>query len=126
MKLSEAIRMGAKLRPQARGEYFTDGGSCAVGAAWEVVTGETRLPVSFPRKKVAERLGIGDPELITIIANKNDGENLTREEIADWVALNHDCEIPRKPRESDADYTKRVITEITNGAHHEASQKVAG
>ena len=51
---------------------------------------------------------------------------MTREAIADWVEREYESKLPQKVRESDADYKKRVITEITNGAHHEASQKVAG
>lgn len=39
-KLSEAIRAGAKLRPQARGFYFASGASCALGAAYEAITGK--------------------------------------------------------------------------------------
>ena len=35
MQLSEAIRLGAMLRPQAYGHYFIRGGSCAMGAAYE-------------------------------------------------------------------------------------------
>lgn len=41
MKLSEAIRIGAKIRPQAYGAYYLVGqmtgriGSCAIGAAYE-------------------------------------------------------------------------------------------
>lgn len=52
MKLSEAIREGAKLRPQAIGDYFlarNDGEicSCALGAAYERV-------VNFPNFKVTD------------------------------------------------------------------------
>jgi hypothetical protein len=36
-KLSEAIRAGAKLRPQCSGSYQFDGKSCAYGAAAEVL-----------------------------------------------------------------------------------------
>lgn len=34
-KLSEAIRIGSKIRPQCYGYLFKDGASCALGAAWE-------------------------------------------------------------------------------------------
>lgn len=40
MKLSAAIRIGAKIRPQCYGRYFKDGGSCALGAAYEAMTGK--------------------------------------------------------------------------------------
>jgi hypothetical protein len=35
LKLSEAIRIGAKIRPQCEGAFFRDGRSCAMGAAME-------------------------------------------------------------------------------------------
>lgn len=37
-KLSEAIRAGAGLRPQCRGQYFSSGASCALGAALLPIT----------------------------------------------------------------------------------------
>jgi hypothetical protein len=48
MKLSEAILAGARLRPQTRHSYFSDPsdgpvGSCALGAAYEAVTGQADL-----------------------------------------------------------------------------------
>lgn len=53
IKLSEAIRQGAQLRPQTKGSYFTIADnpdseseeaivcSCALGAAYETITGDT-------------------------------------------------------------------------------------
>ena len=38
-KLSQAIREGAKLRPQCTGFTFRDGRSCALGAAYEAAFG---------------------------------------------------------------------------------------
>lgn len=35
MKLSEAIRLGSLLRPQARHQFFINGKTCALGAAQE-------------------------------------------------------------------------------------------
>ena len=35
LKLSEAIRIGARIRPQCRYDAFRNGKSCAWGAAWE-------------------------------------------------------------------------------------------
>ncbi len=35
LKVSEAIRIGASLRPQCKGYLFANGGSCVMGAAWE-------------------------------------------------------------------------------------------
>lgn len=36
-KVSQAIRIGAKIRPQCRGTFFRDGGSCAMGAMAEAM-----------------------------------------------------------------------------------------
>ena len=47
LKLSEAIRIGAKMRPkQCRGQFFKDGASCALGAAYEAVHGRQPDTVS--------------------------------------------------------------------------------
>src|SRR5258706_3257598 len=35
MRLSGAIRIGARIRPQCEGSFFEDGRSCAMGAAME-------------------------------------------------------------------------------------------
>jgi len=37
MRLSEAIRLGAMIRPKARGRFLHNGASCAQGAALEAV-----------------------------------------------------------------------------------------
>src|ERR1700741_3225132 len=39
LKLSEAMRIGARLRPQCSGYLFNNGASCALGAAYEAVYG---------------------------------------------------------------------------------------
>lgn len=48
MKLSEAIRKGAVLRPKAKGQYFVAGASCAIGAALE---GAGLIPEGAPVEK---------------------------------------------------------------------------
>jgi hypothetical protein len=35
IRLSEAIRIGARIRPKCTGVFFRNGGSCAMGAAME-------------------------------------------------------------------------------------------
>lgn len=46
MRISEAIRIGSLLRPQAFGAHFSeDGGSCATGAAMEAIGIEPAVPV---------------------------------------------------------------------------------
>ena len=106
MKLSEAIRLGAMLRPQAFGHLFRDGASCALGAAGEaagiadieaggwavgavappswnpIATREADCPVCVHgfltlRKK---------HDAHAVIVHLNNDHRWTREQIADWVA----------------------------------------
>lgn len=82
-KLSQAIRIGAKLRPQCRDGFFTDShGTCALGAAYEAVSGNLPPVVGA---MVVERLrahGIQFPEPFPNIICWNDS-GMTREAIAD-------------------------------------------
>lgn len=86
LKLSKAIRIGAALRPhQCRGVFFGHGGSCAMGAAYEAITGKTlkegSTDGSFLRGVVP---GFDDYGLRFSIAERNDkGES--REQIAEWL-----------------------------------------
>lgn len=107
MKLSMAIRKGAKLHPQGRlyfGEYSKDNSeffTCAIGAAYEAIT-KLRPPVSMldagVRNTVAHAVGINintrplrDPvdgatrTVFDTIAQLNDRHKWTREAIADWL-----------------------------------------
>src|SRR5258706_314082 len=80
-RLSEAIRMGAKLRPQCFNSFWMDGGSCAMGAAYEAVgvpygadvgdSGAKHFTYFWGRGAVAD------------IFHRNDGLHQSREEIAD-------------------------------------------
>ncbi len=107
MKLSEAIRAGAKLRPQSFVAFFgyVDDyalGSCALGAAVEAVKGKPvpcevhyQLPdfigetfdgvyrqVACP----AEGCRKHQPtELLYMAMELNDSHHWTRERIAEWV-----------------------------------------
>ncbi len=115
MKLSEAIRLGAMIRPQARGAFFKGGGSCALGAALEAVGVEyyeyggispddyrqihTRWPWTGVRYKGAY---VGLPKKPTdVIWRLNDSLLRTREEIADWVATQEpqEAEVVQLPSE---------------------------
>lgn len=106
MKLSEAIRAGAALRPGIRGRYAdyrvwggadTCSGTCALGAAYEGITGKP--PDTFS-EDVTERLvdlfpvlttrytGDGNSDdwnLLDAIVHRNDYQDMTREQIADWL-----------------------------------------
>jgi hypothetical protein len=96
MKLSEAIRLGAMLNPQAFGN-FTDGvGTCAIGAAHLAVGLPMREDVDFPREwDVVLEFEGGCPECgltvfdttddLNIPAHLNDTHRWTRERIADWA-----------------------------------------
>lgn len=82
LKLSAAIRIGAKKRPQCNGHFFAEGGSCAIGAALEALTGlsnfeDDRVPspeTAWPEMR----------HLSGKVYDMNDG-GFTREEIADWL-----------------------------------------
>lgn len=93
MKLSEAIRLGAMMKPQIRGAIETDHGTCAYGAALDAV-GKLQECRSVG---LHISLGWGDPfELVNCpvcgkpfhnkaIGHLNDFHCWTREAIADWV-----------------------------------------
>lgn len=100
VELAEAILSGARRRPkQSFGTYFdTQGGSCALGAAYE---GIYRLPRNMadatPRRldrffhcleNVSRRCPAGCRKQIPIgamIVHLNDDHQWTREQIADWL-----------------------------------------
>src|SRR5258706_10396401 len=99
MLLSEAIRLGSLLRPQAFGKILTDGDSCALGAALEAVG----LPVTeeTPTSAAFEFWPWLDAEFTwcpcgsdgcekhdtagEIIVFLNDSHEWSREQIANWV-----------------------------------------
>lgn len=105
IKLSEAIREGAKLRPMCQDRYFgyvgnavteskTWLGSCALGAAYEAITGETEVESMMETlENVCQHLfsepWLESPKaqytLAYVIYDMNDSGRFTREEIADWL-----------------------------------------
>jgi hypothetical protein len=107
MKLSEAIREGAKFKPKWQISYFNAdrSRSCALGAACEatwpdiherIEAGEENvlglLLDAYPilRKRVLDPIDDMLAHLVHVIVRLNDGvgcqEPWTREQIADWVA----------------------------------------
>ena len=100
LELADAIAAGAQRRPrQAFGEYFSEeGGSCALGAAYE---GAYALPRETdhtirPRlhrifdclENVRRRCPVGCNKrlpLNAIILHLNDDHHWTREQIVDWL-----------------------------------------
>ncbi len=113
MKLSEAIRLGAMIRPQTYNAYFSLGGSCVLGAAfeaaglvkyneckeevtlslisdeWPFVVGRHETAISCPCC-----LAFGTSYINSILVHLNDYHHMTREWIADWVATIEPDEAP--------------------------------
>lgn len=104
MRLSEAIRLGAMLRPQGFGLYQTIGGSCAYGAAMEAcgIRPEIQNTISdegiealFPIARCSARCPTctaaawatcaDEPTVNGIVPHLNDDHRWTREQIAAWV-----------------------------------------
>lgn len=127
MKLSEAIRLGAMLKPQCFGRYFYRDGSCALGAAADAlgvqvdqlcVGNGTIVPQiyasNWPRSSVTFMFMTVPPlcpacgqqraAVDCLIRHLNDEHRWTREQIADVVArieaqqeLQAPVEAPREP-----------------------------
>lgn len=104
MKLSQAIRNGAKLRPQARLAFFYAGKSCALGAAYEGYYGSTNTSMEEVADCLSRRFPVlrlllnksqvpscieGDGKdqylLNNVVTTLNDYKGWTREQVADWV-----------------------------------------
>jgi hypothetical protein len=104
MRLSEAIRLGSMIRPQAFGAAFEDGKSCAIGAAadavgllnttrnsaqeWSFFDVLARTSSSLGHKQEAACPACHTSETIwlpSIIVHLNDHHKWTREQIADWI-----------------------------------------
>jgi hypothetical protein len=96
VRLSEAIRLGAMIRPQAVFLYFRDGNSCALGAALEA-TGIAYDDVEFANDDLRMRwlwvfttqaacpvCQVG-ARVRQVIPHLNNEHRWTREQIADWV-----------------------------------------
>lgn len=87
LTLSEAMRIGARLRPQCVGRAFHDGASCAWGAAWEGSGGsyDEGKPYSQIAFALVDRFKAGRAFGHEIsIASLNDSGR-SREEIADML-----------------------------------------
>ena len=89
LKLSEAIRIGAKIRPQCSGEWYREGKSCAMGAAaeadgWKDYAVQYRNKnIVYPWMRFKKRFGIDDAMQEHIWRRNDSGES--RESIADWL-----------------------------------------
>lgn len=102
MRLSEAIRLGSMLKPQAFDYYAFDGGTCALGAAAEACSIDARTVGQVDIARLSEQhewslekfyevpcpvcdVNHGDCDDENVIAHLNDVHRWTRERIADWV-----------------------------------------
>src|SRR5688572_4034977 len=105
MKLSEAIRVGAKMKPQGFGGTNIGGRSCALGAALDAIGVDTKdgwFPVydawpiagawvEYPGKcsyYARRRTLVGSACWLL-----NDVDKWTREQIADWVEALENADI---------------------------------
>lgn len=101
MTLSEAIRIGAMLKPQAFGGCHVTGATCALGAAVEAI-GALRLCVNgyMPTDDAIAALATRWPYIDSVVSNPitgdggdlsfvifelNDTHRWTRDQIADFV-----------------------------------------
>jgi len=94
MKLSEAIRLGAMMMPQAFRTLLTDDGACALGAALLAVGAQPEEAVrsALNRWPWASTVSADCPRcgrsrtVFRVITHLNDRHRWTREQIAKWVA----------------------------------------
>ena len=94
MKLSEAIRLGSMMKPQAFRAFYINGGSCALGAACDAIGINALIMSEWP---IAWRTFLDDfrlcpecghetkPGQLHTISHLNDSHRWTRERIADYV-----------------------------------------
>jgi len=109
MKLSEAIRLGAMLRPQAF-SASTRHGTCAVYAALDAIGQFNNrryefFPILNLEKQQCPECGsthYGYSTLAGTIFHLNDEHHWTRERIADWVATIEPADAPQ-PQEQPCD-----------------------
>lgn len=109
LRLSEAIRLGAMLRPQGFGHLFSHGKSCALGAAKEAIgmkgkrgkstawkMGQTfDFPAYWPWLRMAVTHPVKEyqcgpdcrhaSDAFWVVMHLNDHLRWSRERIADWV-----------------------------------------
>lgn len=94
LRLSEAIRLGATMRPQAFRTLVTDDGACALGAALLAVGArpEEAVRSALNRWPWASTVNADCPgcgrsrTVFRVITHLNDRHRWTREQIAKWVA----------------------------------------
>lgn len=94
MKLSEAIRLGAMLKPQGRRGFFDGGNTCALGAAADAIgrlndllDGRFLESKEWPllSEMAAHPVTLWTRSVWDVVTSMNDIFGWTREQIADWV-----------------------------------------
>jgi hypothetical protein len=94
MKLSEAIWLGAMMKPQAFRALFTDDGACALGGALLAVGAiggaalrsvRNQWPWALTVSADCPNCGRSGP-VFGVITHLNDNHRWPREQIAGWVA----------------------------------------
>lgn len=101
LSLSQAMRLGSMLRPQAFGDYQDGQGTCALAAAYEAVNQDPEnddggdpfggIPERVNQRcqcPACKRIEYADDcgfAMGYVIAHLNDDHRWTREQIADWV-----------------------------------------
>jgi len=94
MRMSEAMRLGAMLRPQAFGVQWDGVGTCAMGAAFEAAHGSANYvgevfhpwPRLFALRVASPVTYDGVSWFRDVVTQLNDCHGWTRERIADWIA----------------------------------------
>ncbi len=103
MKLSEAMRLGAMLKPQGFTLWRTADTACALDAV-ALATG-TKVTLLYHAFRILDRRAIcadscGDTkrfDLGTMIVHLNDDHRWTRERIADWIEAEFESSFDQAP-----------------------------
>src|SRR4051812_46732860 len=98
MRLSDAIRLGAMLKPQAIGDLLSEDctSSCAIGAALDAIGAlDQRTVIAISEWPLLQSpvvacpachsAHLDDTDLYDNITTLNDVHEWTRERIADWI-----------------------------------------
>lgn len=126
MRLSEAIRLGAMLKPQAFGIYDDGVGTCALGAAamamgrfYPDIVFSQEFQVLIDRKRCHECGYVAHTGGATV-AHLNDHHRWTRERIADWIEGLEAAQEPQAPPVEDSACCVLSNAATTDGNAHDA------
>ncbi len=108
LSLSEAMRLGAMLKPQGFGiwDTFRPEVACALNAVRLAIGGEMFLLDRFPILKTVTDCPVCGPEAncrttlnVVIASHLNDDHRWTRERIADWIEAEFESTPPAAPEQ---------------------------